>query len=384
MTQQALIEIDVPDPNPANPADRVAFEIGWDHARYGLVPVPAVMQPGGPVGQGWHAARAVFGRRTLAAPRSVRAWLQLRLQAWREGAAFENLQVTPNFLAQIEAATCPVTRRTLGGAIGGDDEAVVARLRADAGYAAGNLVTISRAAARMAAGRDAAAVLAIAERLERESRAAASATSHEGLDAAAWARLAALMSLAVELPPVQAARIAMRALPPNRVRVLSATQGLQALLTLRLATPGWSRRASAVADVLDDAALRHDFYLFVGALAPRLMSIPADATPRTARWAQEDAWADERVQRRWQHFAAQMTAAQTEALLQRVAEAGLGGVTGVRLMVHERAGATDGWALASRGKLQRTRRSGLAGAAGGAMPASPVQKRSAITSPSAA
>jgi hypothetical protein len=43
----------------------------------------------------------------------------------------------------------------------------------------------------------------------------------DGLDwAAAWARLAVLMSLR-GLPQVEAARIPLRALPPNRVRVLN-------------------------------------------------------------------------------------------------------------------------------------------------------------------
>lgn len=341
MTQQTLIEFDT---HGTQTADRIGFEIGWDHARHGLVPDAAWMQPGAPVGQGWHAARAVFGRRTLAAARTVRVWLALRLQAWCEGAVFEGLQVTPHYLAQIESSHCPVTRRALGGLPGGDDEARVVRLRADAGYAAGNLVGLSRAAQRAIAGRNAADVLALAQRLAREAEPAAV----EGLDAAAWARLATLMALAVELAQAQAARLPMHALPPNRVRVLSPAQGLQALLTMRFSAPGWSRRARAVADLLPRPELRHDFNLFVGAIAPRLMALPVDATPQAARWAQEDAWADLRVQRRWQQFAVQMTAAETELLLQRVAEAGLGGM---RLLMHEAAAATEGWSLGSQGRL---------------------------------
>jgi hypothetical protein len=48
----------------------------------------------------------------------------------------------------------------------------------------------------------------------------------------------------------------------------------------------------------------------VGALAARLMTIPLDASPRELRWAQEDAWADGRVQRRWAQFAVQLSAAE--------------------------------------------------------------------------
>lgn len=349
MTRQALLDLNT---RHTNPADRVGFEIGWDQARHGLVPDAALMQPGVAPGQGWHAARAVFGQRSLAAPRPVRQWLQLRQRAWEQGVVFEALQVTPNYLAQIDTPHCPVTRQPLGGAgAGGDDEPLVVRLREDAAYAAGNLAVVSRAAARAMAGRNAADVLALAERLAREGH-----SSHEGLAADAWARLATLMSFAMPLPPLLAARIPLRVLPPNRVRVLNPTQGLQALLTMRLAAPGWSGRVRTLAETFTDSALRHDFNLFVGALAPRLLAIPAGADARSTRWAQEDAWADTRVQRRWQHFASQLGAAQTEALLQRLAETALGGTAGVRLQMHGAEAAVDGWSLASRGRLARSPR----------------------------
>ena len=178
------------------------------------------------------------------------------------------------------------------------------------------------------------------------------------------------MSFGIELPHVQAARMPLRVLPPNRVRVLNPAQGLQLLLTLRLQAAGWSRRARAVADLLPRPELRHDFNLFVGALAARLMSIANDATPRDLRWAQEDAWADGRVQRRWAQFVVQLTAAESEALLQRLAEAGL---AGVRTLVHEPAAATDGWALPTQGRRRPQH----------ATWGRPPQNRSAIMSPSA-
>jgi len=376
MTQQTLIETDTAPA--ACPADRTGFEIGWDHARHGLVPPAALMQPGAAPGQGWHAARAVFGHRTLAASRPVRQWLHLRTEAWQQGLVFEAQQVTPNLLTQIDTPFCPVTRQALGGAAGGDQEPVVVRLRDDAAFAAGNLAVLSRAAARAMAGRNAGDVRAIADRLARDATAAA-----DGLDRDAWARLATLMSFAEALAPMAAARIPLRVLPPNRVRVLNATQGLQALLTMRLAAPGWSRRARELAAAVTDAALRHDFNLFVGAIAPRLMSIPAAADARAARWAQEDAWADGRVQRRWQHFAAQLTPAQTESLLQRLAETALGGVAGIRLQLHDADAAIDGWSLASRGRLARSPRLLAQAGRGSGSAARPRQNSSAATSPSA-
>ncbi len=347
MTQQATLAFDT---LPADPGDRTGFAIGWDHAHHGLVPPAELLTAGTPIAQGWQAGRAVFGRRTLVASRPVRQWLALRLQAWREGASFEDLQVTPNYLAQLDVLFCPVTRRGLGGAPDGPDAPVITRLRLDAGYAAGNLAVVSQAAHQARAGRDAAALGRLAEQLRRDGVA-----QHDGLDAAAWARLATLASFADELPAIEAARLPLRVLPPNRVRVLNTAQGLQVLLTLRLAAPGWARRAAAMADALPAPTLRHDFNLFVGAIAARLMGVPADLTEAQQRWAREDAWADLRVQRRWQHLVGQMSAEQAEGWLQRLAGSGLGGL---RLMLHERSAATDGWALPTRGRIDAARRAG--------------------------
>jgi len=339
---QTLLSFDTPA---VAPLDRTGFDIGWDHARHALVPPAELMLDGTPVSQGWLAGRAVFGRRTVAATRWVRQWLALRLQAWREGAEFDTLQVTPHYLSQLEPSHCPVTRRPLGGS--GDEAPLICRLRRDAGYAAGQLVVLSRLAAQALGEVDADQALALADRLARDGGDA------QGLDAPAWARLATLVSLSQQRPQVQAARIALRVLPPNRVRVLNPAQGLQALLTLRLQAAGWSRRARAVADLLPRADLRHDFNLFVGAIAARLMSIPATLNPREQRWALEDAWADGRVQRRWAQFVVQMSAAESEALLQQLADSGL---AGLRVLVHEPATATEAWALPRPGRLLQSPR----------------------------
>lgn len=340
MMNQTLLAL---DDTAADPLDRVGFDIGWDHARHALVPPPQLMLSGTPVSQGWSAGRAVFGQRTLVATRAVRQWLELRLHAWREGISFEDQQLTPHHLAQLEVTHCPVTRRALGGPGTSATAPVVMRLRDDAGYAAGNLAVVSRQAA-LARGRlGAQASAELARRLERDGLAAA-----DGLDQDAWARLAALLGLAAQGSHADAARLPLRVLPPNRVRVLNPVQGLQVLLTLRLQAAGWSRRARAIAELLPRPGLRHDFILFVGALAARLMTIPVDATAQLLRWGQEDAWACGRVQRRWAHLALQLTAAECEGLVQRLADGELGGV---KVLVHADDGATDGWALASAGRL---------------------------------
>ena len=93
---------------PTEPADRIAFDIGWDHAHHGLVPPAELLHPGTPVLQGWMAGKAVFGRRTLATSRATRQWLALRLLAWRRGIHFETQQLNAHHFAQIHTDRCPI------------------------------------------------------------------------------------------------------------------------------------------------------------------------------------------------------------------------------------------------------------------------------------
>ncbi|MFN8892288.1 MAG: hypothetical protein ACK5Y8_00790, partial [Betaproteobacteria bacterium] len=274
--------------------DRTAFEIGWDHARHALVPPATLLGTGHPVGQGWQAAQAVFGRRTWPARPAVRQWLALRLAAWQAGEAFDLDQLNPQHLTQIAATRCPVRRAPLGGAPGTADAAVVLRLNEAAAWAAGHLVTLSAAAAAAMQGVD-------AEEARRRARAAEQAGQPvQGLDSAGWWRVAALRGFATALPFATAAQLPLAVLPPNRVRLLGAAQGLQALVTQAFAAPGWAARCAAIAALLPAHTLRHDFNLFVGAMAPRVLAAPADGPG--LRDALEDAWLHERVQRRWQHF----------------------------------------------------------------------------------
>ena len=333
---QAALNLDTP-PSTAPRADaceRTGFELGWDHAHHGLVPPPELLLPDTPICQGWMAGRAVFGGRTLSASRSVRQWLALRLHAWRHGIGFEGQQVTAHYLGQIHSERCPVLRQPLGGAAHSELAGEVARLNPQAGYAAGNLATLSHQAAQALAAVD------VIGAVRRARRAESDGGLVHGLDASAWWRLATLRAFATPLPFFEAARLPLALLPPNRVRVLNAAQGLQVLVTLQFATPGWSVRARALGAMLPAHTLRHDFNLFVAALAPRVLEAGTEAL--ALRRALEDAWLNERVQRRWQHFVLSLGETGTEALLERAAAAGL---AGVRLINHAPQQATDGWGL---------------------------------------
>lgn len=326
-------------------ADRTGFEIGWDHAQRGLVPPAELLLEGTPVGQGWRAGKAVFGGRTLGTQRCTRLWLALRTQAWRLGIAYEGQQLTANYLAQIQVEHCPITRRPLGGSADHADALVVERIDPRAGYAAGNVAVISRAAADARA--DARAGAGVLDALRLAHRiGAGDGEPVAGLNAAAWWRLAALRSYATPLPFHEAARVPMALLPPNRVRLLNAVQGLQALLTMQFAKPGWAARTRAIAALLPEHTLRHDYNLFIGAMAPRVLE--AETARMPVRQALEDAWLNERVQRRWQHFALSLGEAGTTALLDRAAAMGLAGVRTL-LLGHEQA--VDGWAREDEGRV---------------------------------
>ena len=185
--------------------------------------------------------------------------------------------------------------------------------------------------------------------LRRAHHIAAGATlGTDGLDACACWRVAALRAYATPLPFHQAATLPLAVLPPNRVRLLNAPQGLQALLTLQFANPGWSARTRAIAELLPAHTVRHDYNLFIGAMAPRVLE--AAPGPLALRTALEDAWLQERVQRRWQHFVLSLGEAGTSALIARAAAQGL---AGVRTLQHAPEQAVDGWALAEGGRVAR-------------------------------
>lgn len=327
--------------------DRTAFQIGWDHAHYRVTPPLRHLDGHNPVGQGWMAGRAAFGARCLRATAAVRQWLALRLQAWQQGAAFEEVQVNPAFLARIDAERCPVNRQPLTLCAALDSDATVSRLNAAAAYAAGNLAVISQQAAaawaQAGGGSDWQAAMAQAERLaDGPAGQDGEAATRQGLDHAAWLRLAVLASFATPLPHAQAALLPLRVLPPNRVRVINPVQALQVMLTLQFSQAGFARRLLGLAALMPNGEARQAFQIFMHTLLARRLAVGATPTPLQLRQAMEDTWADALVNRRWQRLATWLTAADCELLLQRASQRGLV-VGGGRWLSRE--SATEGWAL---------------------------------------
>ncbi|MBQ0935795.1 hypothetical protein [Ideonella paludis] len=372
MTQATLpFADDTPTTVAPYAADRCGFGLGWDHARHGLLPPAQHLLPQNPLRQGWEAGRAAFGTRTLAATPAVQAWLDLRLEAWQHGRHFEEIQVTPHYLAQLWVERCPISRRPLQALQGlGTAEsehlepARMARLQGEAGYAAGHLAVISLRAAQAMQGRrwDDARLMAVLA-AARESAAGGAAPGPAGnsddsdaLSSSEWARLATLMSFVTPLPHEVAAAVPLRVLPPNRLRLLNPIQGLQVIITRQIARPGFAARLGQLAALLPSPSLQRDFHKVVHGLLPRAWDGGRPLTEGQWRERLEDAWADPRLMRCWQRFALQLTAEQAEDLVTQAARKGLVGHT-QQVQIHAPEQATEGWALESGGYVSRAHRS---------------------------
>jgi hypothetical protein len=336
--------------------EHVGFELGWDYAHYRVtVPAPYAQEPS-PLRNGLLAGQAAFGSRTLAATRHVRKWLQLRLHAWLRGRSVELVQVTPNYLQQIDASHCPITRVPMSSATLETSDASVDRVRNDAGYAAGNLAMMSTKANHAKAAWGRADAQRFVQQIEAEQL-----PGLGGLNGAQWSRVAVLCSFVEPMPHAEACELPLRVLPPNRLRLFNPVQALQAFVSQQLLKPGWSQRISRFEDLLPGTELRRDFKSFFMSLLPRVIEAGASGDrravshpprgaqsidPSSARWAIEDAWRASLVQQRWARFARQLTAAQCESLLARAVARKL---STSAVMAMPDAGATDGWNLATRG-----------------------------------
>ncbi|MEI8265106.1 MAG: hypothetical protein WCI59_05090 [Betaproteobacteria bacterium] len=334
------------------------FRIGWEHARYLCAPPADHLHAGHPVRQGWEAGRAAFAGRTLAPTRAARLWLALRLQAWLRSRAFDELWVTPRFLARIDVACCPVTQVVLTHSPAGAEsatDAVVMPLHDRAGCVAGNLAVVSRQVALARAGLSPQDMTHVVQRL-----AAGEVASVAGLELQAWRRLQALTSLATPLAHDHAAAQPLHVLPPPRVRLLNPVQGLQAVLTMVFTWPGYARQLTDLGAWMPNAQARRAYFLFMNAMLARRLCARGAGPSTLVRHAMEQAWSHPLVQRRWQALAQVITPAQAERVLRGVAQrravslgvagaaSAAGGAVGAQHLAWrwmDASAATDGWAL---------------------------------------
>ena len=303
---------------PANDVDP-GDAIGFEYARYGMVPPAPCLWPGHPIREGWERGRRAMARRTRPATLAVTRWLALRLAAWQRGEAFDDHQITPQVLRSLEVAThCPITGRTL------QNDARVVPIAIERGWAAGNLVLLSPEIAERWLTIDWAMAKDALGRAEAEPE-----TLVDGLPLRHWRRVVALKSLATPLPHDEAARIPLHVLPPNRIRLVNPIQELQAVLTLQLAVAGWGQRARGLADSLP-VALRNEFNLFFNSLLAQALRQGQGSAKAEMRDALASAWSDAVVMRRWLRLAALVDAPLAETLVERLTREPMPGLYVVR------------------------------------------------------
>lgn len=319
--------------------DPIGFELGWDFARHGVTPPAPYDVEVSPLHHGWTAGQVAFAGRTLSDRPTVLQWLQLRLHAWLRGRHVELFQITPHYLRQLNVSHCPITRVELGG--NGANSASVDRVRNDAAYAAGNLVVMSQRANHSKGAHGYQEALAKARHIADEQLGGAG-----GLNEAQWLRVATLCSFVEPLGHEAACQIAMRVLPPKRLRLFNPAQALQAFISQQLLQAGWSQRVSRFEALLPSDHLRRDFKRFFMALLPRVIEAGRPTHALGVRWAVEDAWGNAAVLEKWAQFALQLSPVQCEALLVQATKKGLGTCL---LDKANAAQATEGWALTTRG-----------------------------------
>jgi hypothetical protein len=322
-----------PTPQPTREHSQVGFDLGWEFARYGLSPALPLLHAVSPLQHGWVSGQAALRGRTLVASRFVKAWLQLRLEAWQRGHRVELMHITPHTLAQTEVRHCPLTREALGEAA---SAARWSRLHLKAACAAGNLLALSDTGWR-----------AHQQMPWDEASLATWADAAAELDAPT-ARLLSLRGLVQPLAHEVAARLPLRVLPPNRLRLMNPVQALQAYVSRQFTQDGWSQRLSQMERLIPGVENQHRFRYFVMAFMPRVVAAGAQADASQRRWAAEDAWACPRVMRRWSAFALGLNASSCEALVER-AHALHGGRGRIERSSAEQA--TEGWALEHQGAL---------------------------------
>ena len=288
-------------------SDAIGWQLGHDHARHGVALPASHLHEGSPLFAGWQAALARRLHRHRDPAPALRRWLQLRLQAWQEGVAFEDQLLTPHYLQQLDTSHCPVTRAELHDEQGHPAQRLFVRLRQDQDYAAGHLVVMGRSAAAALQGRTLQQLKIVALQAARQ------AETIENLDAAAWARLVSLVAMVHQ---ADGEHCLSRLLPPNRLRLQDPVRALQAWLTRQLRHAGWSQRLLALHDALPGVPARQAASSLSAALAPHALGLPA--TGMAQRWVLEDLWLDGRVQRRWAQLVAEVSPLTIERLLRQL------------------------------------------------------------------
>jgi hypothetical protein len=161
---------------PSGFLERIAFELGQDHAKFGL-------RRDSSAPSGFLVGYDAWAGKSKKATVYVRKWLYLRLSALKRNRVIDD-DVTPDFLRMIVPERCPVSLEllTVGGG-GGRTSWSVDRIVNDGAYARANLLVVSQRV------NEAKGELSFEEMLEIARK----DDCCRGLAAVEWARLVSLV-----------------------------------------------------------------------------------------------------------------------------------------------------------------------------------------------
>jgi hypothetical protein len=118
--------------------NKIAFDLGWDFAVYGLQILDTNVNP--QMHEGFKAAKEK--RITKRSDKYILKWLYIRNNALRRSRAVAE-HVTPDLLRYLDLGVCPITLKDLTHATGEDTDWSVDRIDNNGAYAAGNLCIMS-------------------------------------------------------------------------------------------------------------------------------------------------------------------------------------------------------------------------------------------------
>jgi hypothetical protein len=299
--------------------------IGRAFAHAGLTPPADHLHQGNPVRAGWTSAQR-WGRRAQRDSRPALAWtLDLRLQCWLRGVAFDEWQITPAFLTRIAPIHCPVTGTALSPLPSGGPAAATAMVLDPAsGAVAGQVVIVSRQVAQRRGFEPVSQVLAEclaqadAQEVDAPSIMANEWTPAQGLNSTHLRRLADLLRLVTPEAHSGSAERPLRVAAPARVHLINPAHGLQAWIHQGLVGRADAQRLLDTHALMPHDRARRAWALLLSALLARRMSARPGADRAQVRAVMEAAWAHPIVRRRWQELLSVLDAAACDTLLRRL------------------------------------------------------------------